>query len=52
MENLTVEQLEELIVLAENKLGTMRPTDEGYVKEMKLIGQLRDMRQAKLYGEA
>jgi len=52
MKDLTVEQLEQLIVLEENKLGTMRSTDEGYREAETILSQLRDMRQKKIYGES
>lgn len=48
MQDFTVEQLEELIVLAEQKMIRMtRGTDE-YRKEEELIGKLRDLRIEKL----
>jgi hypothetical protein len=50
MEDLTVEQLEELIILAERKMSTMDETDDRYQAESDLVDKLRGIRAEKLYG--
>ena len=52
MENLTVEQLEDLIVLTEQKLSMMRPSDPEFDETTDLIDRLRQMRQDKMDQEA
>jgi hypothetical protein len=48
MENLSIAQLEDLIVQAEQKLSMMRPSDDEFAKQADLIDTLRGIRQDKL----
>lgn len=52
MEQLTVQELEELIIVEEDKLLSMRPTDEGFKEKEALITKLRTIRADKINGEA
>lgn len=52
MEDLTIQQLEDLIILAEEKLLTMRHGDDGYAEQAEIVGKLREMRLEKINQEA
>lgn len=52
MENLTVTQIEDLIVLTEEKMIGMREEDPAYREHEKMIGKLREMRLEMMSKEA
>ena len=52
MEHLTVSDLEDLIVLTEEKMIGLREDQAGYQEQADLVGKLREMRLAKMQEEA